>query len=95
MLLHLALGALTRRGLIHRPAVEAHLFGVPNRFLGTPTRMRLLRVRYFLPFHRLPNGVAELDPWVKTSLTATRVSGFCFLCAMLGFFAAILAEATR
>lgn len=95
MLLHLALGALTRRGLMDRPSVDAELFGVANRFLGTPTRIRLLRVRYFLPIRRLPNGVAELDPWVRTSLTAARVTGFCFLCAMVGFFGAILAEAPR
>jgi hypothetical protein len=94
MLLHLALGALTRRGLLDRPAVEAELFGIPNRFLGTPTRIRLLRVRYLLPFRRLPDGVAELDPWVRTNLAAARVTGFCLLCAVAGFFVAILAEAT-
>lgn len=95
MALHLALCLVLRRGLAGQRAVEDELFAVPNRLLGTPYFMRLLRVRYFLPFRALPEGTHLLEPWVRATLLAARLTGLCILCAILGFFATAFVEAGR
>ena len=95
LLSHLALCSIVRRGLSgteHR-ALEDQLFAVPNRPLGTPNRFRLLRVRYFLPFRALPASASELEPWIRATLWAARITGLCFACASLGFVAAAFVEA--
>jgi hypothetical protein len=94
MFLHLVLGAIARRGLGDLPALEAKLFAIPNRALGTPGYIRLLRVRYFLPFRPLPEAASELAAWARTTLSAARFSGLCFLCAFIGFFGALFAQAS-
>jgi hypothetical protein len=93
MFLHLALCVILRRGLSNHPAIEDALFAVPNRVLGTPNFIRLLRVRYFMPFSRLPEEAHRLESWVRITLMATRVTGLCFICAILGFFVAAFVEA--
>jgi hypothetical protein len=95
MFLHLALGAILRRGLSNHPAIEDELFAVPNRLLGTPNFIRLLRVRYFMPFRALPEEAHRLKPWVRITLVATRITGLCFICAILGFFVAAFVEVGR
>jgi hypothetical protein len=95
MFLHLALCLVLRRGLACHPAIEDELLGVPNRVLGTPAFIRLLRVRYFLSFRVLPEGMHLLEPWVRVTLLVTRVTGLCFFCASLGFFVAAFIEAGR
>jgi hypothetical protein len=95
MFLHLALCVVLRRALIGHPSLVDELFAVPNRLLGTPDVIRLLRVRYFLPFLAPPEGMRLLEPWVRATLLATRVTGLCCLCAGLGFFAAAFVEAGR
>ena len=95
MFLHIALSTIARRGLANHPALEAQLFAVPNRWLGTPDLIQLLRVRYFLPFRPLPEGSRLLEPWVQATLLAARLSGLIFLCAILGFFIAAFIDAGR
>ena len=95
MLLHIALSTIARRGLGSHPLIEAELFAVPNGWLGMPDLIRLLRVRYFLPFRALPVGSHMLEPWVRATLLAARVSGLIFICATLGFFMAAFVEAGR
>ena len=95
MLLHIALSIIARRGLATYPVLEAQLFAVPNRWLGGPGLIQLLRVRYFLPFRALPEGSHVLEPWVRATLLASRLSGLIFLCAILGFFVAAFIDAGR
>jgi hypothetical protein len=97
MLLHLILCAIVRRHLKRtgNRAIDDALFAIPNRWLDPPDLYRLLRLRYFLPFLALPNGVTRLEPWVRTTLLAARVSGLYFLCAMLGAIAALIVESAQ
>ena len=95
MFVHLALCVILRRGLLNHPAIEDELFATPNRPLGTPNFMRLLRVRYFMPFRALPVEAHRLELWVRITLLATRVTGLCSICAILGFFVAAFVEAGR
>ena len=95
MFLHLALCVMLRCALIRHPALVDELFAVPNRLLGTPDVIRLLRVRYFVPFLAPPEGMRLLEPWVCATLLATRATGLCCICASLGFFAAAFVEAGR
>ena len=83
---HFAACFMTYRRLSsHRELAEA-LFGVPNRPLGTPDWIRLLRFRYFFPSRHIPGELLTLGMDVRLPLTAARLSGFCFLCAVLGLF---------
>jgi hypothetical protein len=95
MLAHMALSAVALRSLANHPGVAAELFAVPNRPLGTPDWIRLMRVRYFLPFKAMPESTRTLDAGVRGILWATRVTGLCFACAMLGFFISVFVEAGR
>jgi hypothetical protein len=95
MFLHLALCVVLHLALTGHPAIVDELFAVPNRLLGTPDVIRLLRVRYFLPFRAPPEGMRLLEPWVRVTLLATRATGLCVLCASLGFLAAAFVEAGR
>src|ERR1700751_5771660 len=99
MLAHFALSFVSVRSLVNHPAVAAELFAVPNRLLGTPEWtpqwMRLMRVRYFLPFRAMPKCTRTLDAGVRRVLRATRLTGFCFPCALLGFFISVFIEAGR
>jgi len=95
MLLHIALSIIARRGLASYPLLEAQLFAVPNRWLGGPDLIQLLRVGYFLPLRALPEGSHALEPWVRATLLAARLSGLIFLCAILGFFIAAFIAAGR
>jgi hypothetical protein len=95
MFVHIALCVILRRGLLNHPAIEDELFATPNRPLGKPNFIRLLRVRYFMLFRALPEEAHGLEPWVRITLLATRVTGLCFICANLGFFVAAFIEAGR
>jgi hypothetical protein len=84
---HFAACFMTYRRLSsHRDLADA-LFGVPNRPLGTPDGIRLLRFRYFFPSRYIPGELLSLGIDVRLSLAMARLSGFCFLCAALGFLA--------
>jgi hypothetical protein len=85
MLAHMTLSAVALRDLANHPAVAAELFAVPNRPLGTPDWIRLRRVRNFLPFKAMPESTRTLDSDVRGLLWATRLTGLCFACAILGF----------
>jgi hypothetical protein len=91
LLLHTALSIAARRGLASHPALEVQLFAAPNRWLRGP----VLRARYFLPFRALPEGSHALEPWVRATLLAARLSGLIFLCAILGIFVAAFIDAGR
>jgi hypothetical protein len=94
MILQGGLAAIARSGVSDTDqALEYELFGVPNRWLGTPNDIRLLRVRYFWPFRALPSGTERLPPWVRGTLLAARLAGFIFLCAISGFFVAAFVAA--
>ena len=95
MLLHLALCAVARRGLrdMTNRAIDEALFSVPNRWLGAPDLIRLLRFRYFVPFRALPDGAYLLEPWVRATLLGARICGLYFVCAMVGFIAVQFVEA--
>jgi hypothetical protein len=93
MLAHMALSAVAVRSLAEHSAVAAELFAVPNRPLGTPGWIRLMRVRYFLPFSAMPETTRTLDSGIRGLLWATRLTGFCFACAILGFFISAFVEA--
>jgi hypothetical protein len=71
--------------------LEAQIFYARNRWL----RGSVLRVRYLLPFRVLPEGSHALEPWVRATLLAARLSGLIFLCAILGIFVAALIDAVR
>jgi len=58
------------RRLIGRVWPAPQLHRLPNRWLGTPDLIQLLRVRYFLPFRALPEGSQLLEPWVRATLLA-------------------------
>lgn len=92
---HLAFGALARRGLVDQPVLESALFGIPNRVLGTASAIRLMRVRYCLPFQALPKGAAELSAEVKASLAIARLAGLTFICAISGFFISSFLQSGR
>ena len=85
--IHFAACFITYRRLSSRREIAEALFGVPNRPLGTPEGIRLLRFRYFFPSRRMPAELLSLGADVRLPLAAARLSGFCFLCAILGFFA--------
>ena len=95
MLSTVALGGVVLEALRSsgEQALCDELFGVPNRWLGTPDEHRLLRVKYFLPFWPLPPGADRLAPRVRATLFAARLAGFVFLCAILGFFLWVLGSA--
>jgi hypothetical protein len=95
MLLHFALCLIVRRSVAGDRAIEDELFAVPNRWAGAPDLIRLLRVRYFLPFWPLPQSARLLDPTIRATLLAARIAGLCFLCASLGCFVAANTEAGR
>ena len=92
MLLHLVLGAIAL-GRIRSENVRNGLFGVPNRALGTSDSIRLMRVRYYFPVVRLPDGTSDLDGATKAAILVARTCGFVFLAAILGFFAAAFVTA--
>ena len=92
MLIHMALCAVASRA-ITSPGLKTELFAVPNRLLGTPPAIRLMRVRYYWPFSSLPDEARALEPSVRAVLLAARATGLCFLCAILGFLGAAFVEA--
>jgi hypothetical protein len=80
LLLHTTLlSIIAGRGLASHPVLKAQLLVAPNRWLRGP----VLRLRYFLPFRALPEGSHALEPWVRATLLAARLSGLIFLCAIL------------
>jgi hypothetical protein len=68
MLAHLGLCLLLRRGLTDNKVAEEDLLSVPNRPLGTPSSIRLLRARYYLPWQSLPSSATTLEPQMRTIL---------------------------
>jgi hypothetical protein len=93
MLAHLGLCALLRRDLTNNRAAEEDPLATPNRPLGTPGSIRLLRVRYYLPWRSLPPSASGLDPSARAILLASRLTGFLFVASLIGFFVVSLAEA--
>jgi len=92
MFAHLGLCALLLRGLENNGSFREALMAIPNRPLGTPLSIRLLRARYYLPWQSLPPGASDLEPWVRRTLLASRIAGFLFAVSVIGFFVAIFAE---
>ena len=92
---HLAACFITNRRLSSHRELAETLFGVPNRPLGTPGGFRLLRFRFFFPIRRMPQEMLSLGMEVKLPLAAARLSGLCFLCAVLGFFASLFVVASQ
>jgi hypothetical protein len=93
MLAHIALCALLVRGLSDNDAAKEALMAIPNRPLTPATSIRLLRARYYLPWQSLPPAIDELDPWIRRTLMAARITGLLFVVSMLGFFAAEIGSA--
>jgi hypothetical protein len=83
------LDIIVRRGLASHPVLKAQLLVAPNRWLLRP----VLRLRYFLSFRALPEGSHALEPWVRATLLAARLSGLIFLCGILVIFVAALIDA--
>ncbi|MGH8864730.1 MAG: hypothetical protein ACREVZ_08830 [Burkholderiales bacterium] len=92
MLLNIVLSLVAASRIID-PVLKDGLFGIPNRYLGTPASIRLLRFRYFLPFTSLPANSDSLEPSVKVLIFGARIAGLCFLCAAVGFIVAAFMEA--
>jgi hypothetical protein len=88
---HVALSAIVRRALrsSEHHALHEELFAVSKPDWLDSSETRDLRFRYYLPFRALPSGADRLPSWVRATLFAARVSGFCFVCAVLGWFVAV------
>jgi hypothetical protein len=95
MLAHFGLCWLLRRGLADDTAAARDLMAIPNRPLGTPDYVRLLRVRYYFPWSSLPPSASDLDGRVRLILMAARVTGFIFAICIFGVLVACIAEAFR
>lgn len=86
MFVHVALcGFLTSR-LFDRPDVLRECFAVPNRSLGTPQRLKLLRVSYYSPFKRSPVFMTPLDGLSRALFFGARLSGAAMFVAWIAFF---------
>lgn len=83
MLAHVALCFLLRRGLAGNRELESTLMAVPNGRFGSGFDFRLLRLRYSLPWAKVPMEVHSLKPWVRTILTMARVTGIIFPAGIL------------
>jgi hypothetical protein len=89
MLVQLISSVMLRR-MLDDAELEAELFGTPNRILGTPDVARLLRVRYFFPWVKMPRGASTLDLPTRVLLAVARLSGFAFFVGVSAFFLAML-----
>jgi hypothetical protein len=85
LLAHLILCAVAARWLDQREPVVRELFGPATR------RLRLLRLRYCLPW--LPLPFSRLSPSATVVVVAVRLTGFLFSISLLAFigFAYVLA----
>jgi hypothetical protein len=92
MFAHIALCALLVRGLENDGASKEALMAIPNRPLAPTSNIRLLRVRYYLPWQSLPATINELEPWVRGTLLTARITGLIFIVSMVGFLAAEVAR---
>ena len=68
---------------------------IPDRPLAQTSSIRLLRVQYYLPWRSLPPSTNELEPWVRRTLLASRITGFLFVASITGFFLAMFGEASH
>ena len=93
MLIHILLCALLVRRLANDGAAKEALMAIPNRPLAPTGSIRLLRVRYYLPWQSLPSTLNELDSWTRRIVLAARISGILFVVSTLGFIAAEVASA--
>jgi hypothetical protein len=79
LLAHLIFCVVAARRLIDHGGAISQLFGTSNR------SVRLLRVRYYLPWIRLDLG--PLSPIARILVFATRLTGFLFFIALSAFIA--------
>jgi hypothetical protein len=93
MLAHIALCALLIRGLENHGAAKEALMAIPNRPLAPTSSIRLLRIRYYLPWQSLPSSMNELEPWVRRTLQAARITGLLFVASNFGFLITEVASA--
>lgn len=85
LVVHVGACALSQRGLRVRPDVMSELYAIPNRPIAPDSSLRLLRVRYYFPWVRVPDSVNSLDFANRILIIAARLSGLTFLIGILGF----------
>ena len=82
---HVALCVVLQWRLRDRQDVIQELFAVPNRRLSKGVGVRLLRVRYYLPWMRPAVNSSLIDGVSRTILVAAKATGLIVPIALLAF----------
>jgi hypothetical protein len=87
ILLHVALCLALQRVLRDHVETLQELFAIPNEPLSDGHGVRLLRARYYLPWHDTPPIVSRTTRSVRLMLVIARFSGVLAPAAFIAFFA--------
>jgi hypothetical protein len=85
---HVALCVVLQWRLREHEDVIKELFAIPNNVLSKDVGVRLLRVRYYVPWVRFRFDASRIGPVNRTVLVAARVTGLIVPIALLAFLSA-------
>jgi hypothetical protein len=91
---HVALCVVLQRRLREHEDVLKELFAIPNSRLSEGVGVRLLRVRYYLPWAKSGLDSSRIDAVSRTVLVAARVTGLVVPIALLAFLATPFLQAS-
>ncbi|MBS0380707.1 MAG: hypothetical protein JSS29_19675 [Proteobacteria bacterium] len=91
---HLALCMVLLRRLRDREDLLKELFAVPNSRLSEGRGVKILRVRYYLPWGGSALGGTPIDAVSRAALVAARLTGMAVPVALLAFLAIPFIQAT-
>jgi hypothetical protein len=93
LLAHAVLCQLLQRRLRDRSDLLQALFAIPNEAILKDSSFRLLKARYYLSLHMLPEEVRSLDHTSRTILTLARLTGLLMPVCLLTFLGMSVQEA--
>lgn len=77
---------------LRNETVCEQIFALPNSFIGSRPKylsLYLLRVKYFFPWVKTPSEMLSQAGWVRVVFWLARVSGACFIIAIIAFFVSL------
>ena len=84
--------------LLHDDPVSEHMFALPNDWLGPRPwylSLRLLRVKFFMPWVESPSEMATQGACIRTVFWLTRFSGAGFVIAIFSFLISAILVGVR
>src|ERR1700692_539397 len=84
---------LLQRRLRDRSDLLQALFAIPNEAILKHSSYRLLKARYYLSLHMLPEEVHSLDQTSRTILTLAKLTGLLMPVCLLAFLGMSVQEA--